>query len=167
MSVVFEDKSQGATNTCPHCHTEQRGASDSEIEWYNPLFLVLCLTHLSNSVACHLIFRRITEPPVVVHVAAFRVRDSKEHKTSLPFSKSWLSTADIRPEFISELNEAQHISQFRRLRIVPAKELAHKCKLWALWDHESGDKTLEGIGGIRIRISTVRKTPCKPPYVSY
>ncbi|KAF2677019.1 hypothetical protein K458DRAFT_164712 [Lentithecium fluviatile CBS 122367] len=44
-----------------------------------------------------------------------------------------------------------NIGLFRRVRLMPAKEKAYKCKLWALWNHFTGHMTLEGIGRICIR----------------
>ncbi|KAF1960248.1 hypothetical protein CC80DRAFT_544697 [Byssothecium circinans] len=133
MSVVFE-KNALDVSTCPHCHSEQHGSADEDIE---------CDT-------CHITFRRITELPTMIPSVQPKIRLTKGPRIETPLSKSWLQAFGPQPGLDLKVNEMDDVGPFRRVHIVPAKEPAHKCKLWALWDHATGHMTLVGIGAIRL-----------------
>lgn len=141
MSVVFQNASQSITSTCPNCHSEQEGSPDQDIECE----------------MCYIVFRRIMELPENMALVQSRVHDSNGAKKQTPFSESWSSTFDTKSVTSPKADELENLSLFRRVRIIPAKEAAHKCKLWALWDNFTGTKTLEGIGNVCVR--TIKSEP--------
>ena len=109
-------------------------------------------------------FRRITElsdgSTVPVRSNAHQPDRTSIHET---FAAPWTrgSLAPYGPKLNSGDDDAdliQLLSRFRRVRIISPEAQGFLCGVWALWDHERGEKTLQGVGKARVRTIKVWKS---------